>query len=127
MEQIAGEGESAMDASIVRTEPSFALEPAVWIMAGIADKPRHGYAIMKEIEALGGFSMRPGTLYAALARMERAGLVEEVQTRNYRQRPFRLTAAGRARLKDDLQILASLAASGMRRLQVRKSSKGAHA
>lgn len=116
-----------MDASIVRTEAGFALEPAVWIMAAIADKPRHGYAIMKEIETLGGFSMRPGTLYAALARMERAGLVEEIQTRNYRQRPFRLTAAGCARLKGDLQILATLAASGMRRLAVRKSSKGAKA
>jgi DNA-binding PadR family transcriptional regulator len=95
-------------------------------MVGIADKPRHGYAIMKEIQAVGGFSMRPGTLYAALARMECAGLVEEIQTTNYRQRPFRLTAAGRTRLADDLRILACLAALGMRRLRARNSKKGMH-
>jgi DNA-binding PadR family transcriptional regulator len=113
-----------VDAALNPMEARFALEPAVWIMVAIADKPRHGYAIMKEIRAMGGFSMRPGTLYAALARMERAGLVEEIQTANYRQRPFRLSAVGRSRLADDLRILADLAALGLRRLMARKSEKG---
>jgi len=116
-----------MDAALNPTEAAFALEPAVWIMVAIADRPRHGYAIMKEIRAVGGFSMRPGTLYAALARMDRAGLVEEIQTSNYRQRPFRLTAFGRSRLADDLHILASLVQLGQRRLKARKPKKGAQA
>jgi DNA-binding PadR family transcriptional regulator len=105
------------------SEGSFALEAAVWIMVSLADEPKHGYAIMKDIQSLGGFSMRPGTLYAALARMERAGLVEEIQTRNYRRRPYRLTAAGATRLAGDLKNLASLAATGLTRLKRRKPRK----
>jgi DNA-binding PadR family transcriptional regulator len=86
-------------------------------MVALAEEPKHGYAIMKDIQDLGGFSMRPGTLYAALARMERAGLVEEVQSSDYRRRPFRLTASGRMRLTSDVKKLAALAATGLQRLQ----------
>jgi DNA-binding PadR family transcriptional regulator len=104
-------------------EGSFALEAAVWIMVVLADAPKHGYAIMKDIQDLGGFSMRPGTLYAAIARMERAGLVEEIQSSDYRRRPFRLTGAGRTRLAGDLKMLAALAATGLHRLKRRKAAK----
>jgi DNA-binding PadR family transcriptional regulator len=105
------------------SEASFSLEAAVWIMVALADQPKHGYAIMKDIQELGGFSMRPGTLYAALARMERAHLVEEIQTSDYRRRPFQLTAAGKSRLEADLITLAALAATGRRRLKQRRSAK----
>ncbi|MGD0143684.1 MAG: PadR family transcriptional regulator [Rhizomicrobium sp.] len=105
------------------SEASVALDAAVWIMVALADEPRHGYAIMKDIQDLGGFSMRPGTLYAALARMERAGLVEEIQTNDYRRRPFRLTPTGKIRLAGDLKILAALASTGLRRLKRRKQGK----
>lgn len=78
---------------------------------------------MKDIQNLGGFSMRPGTLYAALMRMERARLVEEIQTTDYRRRPYRLTAAGRTRLEGDLKTLAALASTGLSRLNRRKTGK----
>jgi DNA-binding PadR family transcriptional regulator len=107
------------------SEGSFALEAAVWIMVALAEEPKHGYAIMRDIQNLGGFSMRPGTLYAALARMERAGLVQEIQTSDYRRRPFRLTAAGKVRLTGDVKMLAALAATGLQRLQARKLGKKA--
>ena len=106
-----------------RAAAAFTLEAAVWIMVGLADQAKHGYAIMKDIEALGGFSMRPGTLYAALARMERAGLVQEIQNDDYRRRPFKLTVAGRTRLAADLQMLATLASTGLRRLKLRNRTK----
>jgi DNA-binding PadR family transcriptional regulator len=105
------------------SESSFALEAAVWIMVALADEPKHGYAIMKDIEDLGGFSMRPGTLYAALARMERAGLVQEIQSSDYRRRPFRLTAVGRVRLTGNVRMLAVLAATGLQRLKRHKLGK----
>jgi DNA-binding PadR family transcriptional regulator len=89
-------------------------------MVALAEEPKHGYAIMKDIEDLGGFCMRPGTLYAALARMERAGLVKEIQSSDYRRRPFRLTARGRVRLAGDVKTLAALAATGLQRLQQRR-------
>jgi DNA-binding PadR family transcriptional regulator len=107
----------------VAASASFTLEAAVWIMVGLAGEAKHGYAIMKDIEALGGFSMRPGTLYAALARMDRAGLVQEIQNDDYRRRPFKLTPAGRTRLAADLQVLAALASTGLRRLNKRNSPK----
>lgn len=106
------------------SEPGFALEAAVWIMVSLADAPKHGYAIMKDIQTLGGFSMRAGTLYAALARMGREGLVEEVQTPDYRRRPFRLTRQGRTRLAQDLEVIAALASTGRRRL-VKAGNQGA--
>src|SRR5436305_12500057 len=86
-------------------------------MVGIAGQPKHGYAIMKDIQTLGSFSMRPGTLYAALARMERARLVEEIQTSDYRRRPFRLTQLGRERLAADLEKIETLTESVMRSLK----------
>ncbi|HEY6619144.1 MAG TPA: helix-turn-helix transcriptional regulator [Steroidobacteraceae bacterium] len=101
----------------------FALEAAVWIMVALADGAKHGYAIMKDIEGLGGFSMRPGTLYAALARMERAGLVQEIQNSDYRRRPFKLTPAGTIRLSDDMHLLSSLASTGLRRIKQRNRPK----
>ena len=112
-----------LDGAREPSEASFALEAAVWIMVALANQPKHGYAIMKDILDLGGFSMRPGTLYAALARMERAQLVEEVQTSDYRRRPFRLTGPGRTRLEADLKTLAALASTGLRRLKSRKPAK----
>lgn len=101
----------------------FALEAAVWIMVALAEGAKHGYAIMKDIEGLGGFSMRPGTLYAALARMERAGLVREIQNSDYRRRPFKLTPAGAIRLTEDMQVLSSLASTGLRRIKQRNRTK----
>jgi DNA-binding PadR family transcriptional regulator len=112
-----------LDGSREPSEASFALEAAVWIMVALANQPKHGYAIMKDILDLGGFSMRPGTLYAALARMERAQLVEEIQTSDYRRRPFRLTGRGRTRVEADLKMLATLASTGLRRLKRRKTGK----
>jgi DNA-binding PadR family transcriptional regulator len=115
--------QSQWEATGERASATFTLEAAVWIMVGLAGEGKHGYAIMKDIEALGGFSMRPGTLYAALARMERAGLVQEIQNDDYRRRPFKLTAAGRIRLAADLQMLATLASTGLRRLKQRDRAK----
>src|ERR1700722_15275565 len=115
--------ETQLEAPQELSEASFALDAAVWIMVGLAEEPKHGYAIMKDIEALGGFSMRPGTLYAALARMERAGLVQEIQNDDYRRCPFKLPPAGRTRLAAYLQVLAALASTGLRRLNKRNSPK----
>jgi DNA-binding PadR family transcriptional regulator len=116
-------GDTNLDGTPESSEARFALEAAVWIMVALAEQPKHGYAIMKDIQDLGGFSMRPGTLYAALMRMERAHLVEEIQSSDYRRRPFKLTEAGRTRLDADLKTLAALAAKGLRRLKKLKTAK----
>ena len=48
-------------------------EPSLLILASLSDGPKHGYAIMQDIEAGTGRPMGAGTLYAALIRLEDAG------------------------------------------------------
>ncbi len=61
-------------------------EPALVILVALGDGPKHGYAIMSESEAISGTPMGPGTLYAALARLESRGLVEALPAED-RRRP----------------------------------------
>ena len=56
-------------------------EPAVLVLASLSDGPKHGYAIMADVEAFSGLRMGPGTLYAVLARLEQAGLVRSAARR----------------------------------------------
>jgi DNA-binding PadR family transcriptional regulator len=82
------------------------LTPAVFhILLALAGGRKHGYAIMKEVAADGGSSLRmgPGTLYGSLQRMTAAGLVEETEDRDAadgdeRRRYYQLTDAGRRAL-----------------------------
>lgn len=62
------------------TVPNPPLTPAVFhILLALADSARHGYGIMKQVEAdsQGKVTMGPGTLYGSLKRMLDAGLVRE--------------------------------------------------
>ena len=54
-------------------------EPSLYILVSLADGPKHGYAIMTDVEAISGPPMGPGTLYGALARLERRGLIEALE------------------------------------------------
>ena len=48
-------------------------EPSLLILVSLSDGPKHGYAIMREVEQGSGRPMGPGTLYAALVRLEDLG------------------------------------------------------
>ncbi len=86
------------------------------VLVSLADGPKHGYALLKDIEGFAGVSLSPGTLYAAIARLEDAGLVEPVGACERRQ-PYRLTAAGRTVLAAELESAAALSRMGLRRLR----------
>jgi hypothetical protein len=45
-------------------------EPSLLILVSLTDGPKHGYAIMQDVEQGTGRPMGAGTLYAALARLE---------------------------------------------------------
>ena len=45
-------------------------EPSLLILVSLSDGPKHGYAIMQDVEGGTGRPMGAGTLYAALARLE---------------------------------------------------------
>jgi DNA-binding PadR family transcriptional regulator len=90
-------------------------EPAILVLSSLAEGPKHGYAITQDVGAMCGVELGPGTLYGALARLERRGLIEALASED-RRRPYRLTAAGAAALKPRLEALAKVARTGLRRL-----------
>jgi len=73
------------------------------ILLAIGNEERHGYAIMRDIEARTGgvLGIHPGTLYRAIGRLVDAGLLEELERRpedgddQRRRAYFRLTHHGR--------------------------------
>ena len=90
-------------------------EPSLHILVSLSEGPKHGYAIMADVERDSGRPLGPGTLYAALARLERRGLIEALPPEE-RRRPYRLTALGASALKAQLEGLAGFVAAGLRRL-----------
>jgi DNA-binding PadR family transcriptional regulator len=91
-------------------------EPSLLILVSLSDGPKHGYAIMQDVERGTGRPMGAGTLYAALVRLEEEGLVEPVAPVG-RRRPYRLTGVGASNLAEQLQGLSEFARQGLRQLQ----------
>lgn len=75
-----------------------------YILLTLAIKPRHGYAIMKQVEKESGnkVSLGPGTLYGSIKRMLLAGLIQEVKGNNPRRKYYDLTETGRQALSAEL-------------------------
>ncbi len=90
-------------------------DPSLLILSSLADGPKHGYGMMVDIETMTGVHLGPGTLYGALARLERSGLIQPLPAED-RRRPYRLTARGAAALKEQLSLLQKLASAGLKRL-----------
>ena len=93
-------------------------EPSLFILASLGEGPRHGYAIMTDVEAISGQRLGPGTRYAALARLEKRGLIESLEPEE-RRRPYRLTAQGATTLRTLLEGLSDFAKTGLKRLEAR--------
>ena len=91
-------------------------EPALLVLSSLAEGPKHGYAITKDVRALAGVELGPGTLYGALARLEERGFIEALPAQE-RRRPYRLTAAGAEVLERRLGALQRVVKVGLQRLQ----------
>jgi DNA-binding PadR family transcriptional regulator len=89
--------------------------PATLILSSLADGPKHGYALTKDVESFAGVRLAPGTLYEALSRLEGQGLIEALDSDD-RRRPYRLTAAGATALRVHLDDQRRVADVGLRRL-----------
>lgn len=90
-------------------------EPSLLILVSLAEGPKHGYAMMDDIKTLSGQAIGPGTLYGALARLERLELIEALASSD-RRVPYRLTEPGRRTLEAQLDGLRRLTSTGIRRL-----------
>lgn len=100
-------------------------QPAFWILTVLAAGRRHGYEIMREASEAseGRVELKVTTLYAALERLEREGLIvadgEEVVNGRAR-RYYRITDAGSGRLAQEVELLErSVRAASERLAQVR--------
>jgi PadR family transcriptional regulator, regulatory protein PadR len=74
------------------------------ILKTLALEPLHGYGIGVRLEQIsrGAFQVNAGSLFPALRRLERDGLIKgdwRVTENNRRAKYYSLTASGRARLK----------------------------
>jgi DNA-binding PadR family transcriptional regulator len=86
------------------------------VLLSLADAPGHGYALLQEIEARAGVTLRgPSSLYYALGRLEDAGLIRPVDTpagaddpHEERRRYYAITASGRERLRDETRVLSDI-------------------
>ena len=105
------------------------LTPAIaHILLALADRDRHGYAIMQEVERItdGSVRMGPGTLYGTVKRMIASGLLEEAEERpdpeadDERRRYYRATTLGRAVLEaETARMSALLSAARAKRVRPR--------
>ncbi len=72
------------------------------ILAVVGAAPAHGYAIIEELKlrSRGTFTLPEGTVYPALHRLERAGLLQSnwSEAGGRRRRVYKLTRRGRRRL-----------------------------
>ena len=105
-----------------RSEPSGELSgfgryagPATLILSSLAEGPKHGYALTKDIDTFAGVHLAPGTLYEALVRLEGQGLIEALEAED-RRRPYQLTSAGAVALRNHLAAQRRVADLGLRRL-----------
>ena len=94
----------------------------VLILKAVSLAPEHGYGVLLRIEQItgGALLIEQGALYPALARLEHQGLlVSEWGTsdNNRRAKFYRLTAAGRRRLKSETERWDRLAIAMSRALR----------
>jgi DNA-binding PadR family transcriptional regulator len=93
-------------------------EPAVLVLTSLAEGPKHGYALAKDIESFAGIKLGPGTLYGALSRLEDRGWIEPLPAQD-RRRPYQITAAGAEGLATHLATAEQVTRTGLRRLELR--------
>jgi DNA-binding PadR family transcriptional regulator len=90
-------------------------DASVLILTSLADGPKHGYALIQDIRNFSGVQLGPGTLYGALDRLERLGLISELPSAD-RRHPYRATAAGVTALRTHLDALERVSRTGRLRL-----------
>jgi DNA-binding PadR family transcriptional regulator len=92
-------------------------EASVLILISLAGGSKHGYALIQDIKELADVELGPGTLYGALDRLERLGLIESLPAQD-RRHPYCITAPGAAALRVHLDSVERVSAAGRLRLQL---------
>lgn len=96
----------------------------VLVLKAVSLGPLHGYGVLLRIEQMtqGALLVEQGALYPALFRLEQKGLLDTkwgVSDNNRRAKFYRLTAAGRRRLKTETDSWNRLVTAMAAALQTR--------
>ena len=87
-------------------------EPVLLMLLSLAERPRHGYSILKDVERISGgrVKLSTGTLYGALRRLLDDAWIERVaEDESPRdRRPYRLTPRGRRNLQLEVERMRHL-------------------
>jgi DNA-binding PadR family transcriptional regulator len=114
----------------VATQPEAAeikplTEPVLLILMSLADKPRHGYALMRDIETLshGRVRLSTGTLYGALRRLLEDMWIERFaqQDKSREKQAYKLTPAGHRKLQLELDRMKQLTRAATARLRTKEA------
>ena len=90
-------------------------DPPVLILTSLAAGPKHGHALIKDIEEFAGVTLGPGALYGAITRLEERGLIEPLEAAD-RRRPYRITGRGSTALAGAVTDMRQIADVGASRL-----------
>jgi DNA-binding PadR family transcriptional regulator len=91
-------------------------DPPLLVLASLADGPKHGHAMTKNIETMAGTKLSPGALYGAMARLEKRGLIEPLPAEE-RRHPYKITESGLAFLRAKLDTISRFANAGLKKLE----------
>lgn len=87
-------------------------EPVLLVLLSLAEQPRHGYAILKDVEHMsdGRVLLSTGTLYGALRRLLEQGWIERIEedVTPRDRRGYRLTSRGRRNLQLEIERMRQL-------------------
>jgi len=87
-------------------------EPVLLILLSLAEQPRHGYAILQDVQEMsdGRVVLSTGTLYGALRRLLDDAWIERVEEQDAPRgrQSYRLTARGRGNLQLEVNRLKHL-------------------
>ncbi len=92
-------------------------DPPLLILISLAEGPKHGHALAKDIEDFAGVTLGPGALYGAVTRLEERGLIEPLGSED-RRRPYQITSAGSTALAGALADLRRVTSVGLTRLRI---------
>ena len=106
--------------SIVETENDPGMghysDPPLLVLASLTNGPKHGHAMIEDIESMCGTRLGPGTLYGAITRLEQQGWIEPLPAEDRRQ-PYRITPNGLRVLRAKLTTLHQFSKAGLKRLE----------
>ncbi len=91
------------------------LDRSLLVLTSLAGGPKHGYALIKDVEGFAGVRLGPGTLYGCLSKLEASGLVEALPAEE-RRHPYRATATGLEVLRQELARSVKVAQVGLGRV-----------